>query len=236
MKIVIVYGNDRKGSTYNCVQIVKRTIEEYGDIRFEEIWLPKDLPEFCCGCFNCMNKGEEYCPHRDYLSPIIETILDADGVIMASPVYCLNVSGAMKTLIDHLGFMWIPHRPNNKMFSKIGLAISTAAGGGTRRTNKTMKLALDYMGFKRTYTFGHAVAASNWEDVKDSTKLKIEKKLVKKAKKYYKAMINREKLRRRLFIRVFFIMMKGIISGYEDGNVDKEYWRSKGWLNNVKPF
>lgn len=37
-------------------------------------------------------------------------------------------------------------------------------------------------------------------------------------------------------MKVVFVGMKKMISGYEDGNIDKEYWRSMGWLNNVKPL
>lgn len=185
MNIVIVYGNGRKESTYNCVHIVKRTLKELWDFEFQEIWLPKDLPVHCCGCSNCMNIGEEYCPHR----------------------------------------------PNVEMFSKIGLVMSSAAGGGTRKTNKAMKLALDYMGLKRTYTFGTAVAASRWENVNERKKLRIEKKVIKKSKKYYEAILNRKKLRRRPFTNMFFLIMKKVISKYEDGNIDKEYWKKEGWIN-----
>lgn len=236
MKIAIIYSNNRRGSTYNCVEIVKKAMMQYRDVTFEEIWLPKDLPEFCSGCFNCINKGEEYCPHSKYVSPIVKSIVEADGIIMSSPVYGLDVSGAIKTFIDHLCFMWIPHRPHSEMFSKVGLVISTAAGGGTRRTNKTMKLALDNMGAKRTYTFGSAVAASRWEEVKEKKKLKIEKKLTKQANKFYKSIVNRKNLRSRLYTKGFFLMIKGLVSGYEDGNVDKEYWRSKGWLDKSSPM
>ncbi|CAK7086259.1 NAD(P)H-dependent oxidoreductase [Tissierella sp.] len=235
MKVVIIYGNGRKGSTYNCVQIIKRTIEQYEDIIFQEIWLPKDFPELCCGCFNCILKGELFCPHSEYVYPIVNSIIEADGIIMASPAYGLDVSGAMKTLIDHLCFMWMPHRPHNEMFSKIGFVVSTAAGSGMKRTNKTMKLALNYMGFKRVYDFGSAVAASRWEDVKGSKKLIIEKKLIKKSHKYYQSLVTRKKLKSRLSTRLTFIVMRKMISGYQDGNIDKEYWKSMGWFDNIKP-
>lgn len=237
MRIVIIYGNEREGSTYHCVQIMKRTMEEYDKrIKFEEVHLPKSLPEHCCGCFNCINKGEEFCPHEHYVAPIIHSIIEADGIILASPVYGLNVSGAMKTFMDHLCFMWMPHRPKDEMFSKIGFVISTAAGTGMKRTNKTMKLALNYMGVKRVYSFGSAVAASKWEDVHEKKKLMIEKKMIAESSKYYRSLINRKKLRNKLFTKMIFVMMKKMITGYEDGNKDKEYWKSKGWLDHVKPL
>ncbi len=89
----------------------------------------------------------------------------------------------MKTFIDHLCFMWIPHRPNTEMFSKIGFVISTAAGGGMKRANKTMKNALGFMGVKRVYGFGTTVAASKWEDVKEERKKQNREKIKKKSQK-----------------------------------------------------
>lgn len=31
-------------------------------------------------------------------------------------------------------------------------------------------------------------------------------------------------------------MMKGMTKGFEDGHIDKEYWRKMGWYDNVKPY
>lgn len=236
MKIAVVYGSGRRGSTYNCVEIVKKALMSWGQVEFEEIWLPKALPEACCGCFNCIHRGEEYCPHSSNVSAIVDVLIKADGIILASPVYCLDVSGAMKTFLDHLCYLWMPHRPHGEMFSKIGFVISTAAGGGTKRTNKTMKLALDNMGAKRTFSYGVSVAASSWEDVNENKKLIIEKSLEKKAKKYFSALTKRKELSNRLYTKMFFSLMKGMISKYKDGNYDKEYWSRNGWLNNQRPF
>ncbi|QNO14193.1 NAD(P)H-dependent oxidoreductase [Alkalicella caledoniensis] len=230
MKVAIIYGNCRKGSTYNCVKIVKETLSKQGDFEFQEIWLQKDLPDHCLGCFNCILKGEEYCPHVEKVAPIVDTLVKVDGIILASPVYGLDVSGAMKTFIDHLCFMWMPHRPKEEMFSKIGLVISTAAGTGTKRANKSMNLALDYMGVKRTYSFGANVAASKWEDINHKKRVRMERDLASLGKKYHTSLVKRVNMKDRLFTKGVFIMMKKMIAGYEDGNVDKEYWKSKGWL------
>ncbi|WP_234978646.1 hypothetical protein [Anaerosalibacter sp. Marseille-P3206] len=35
-----------------------------------EFFLPKDMPNFCCGCTNCFLKGEEFCPHHEVIAPI----------------------------------------------------------------------------------------------------------------------------------------------------------------------
>ncbi|KAB3528961.1 flavodoxin family protein [Alkaliphilus serpentinus] len=236
MKITVIYGNNRRGSTYHSTEIIKKAMLECGEVAFEEVWLPKDLPEACLGCFNCILKGEGHCPHNQYVSKILDKIISSDGIILASPVYGLDVSGAMKTFIDHLCFMWMPHRPHGEMFSKIGFVVSTAAGGGTRRTNQTMMKALNYMGLRRIYSYGRAVAASSWEDVADGKRLLIKKELSKKARRFYFDLLKRRSLRVRTFTRILFMMMKGMISRYKDDNLDKEYWRAMGWLKDSKPF
>jgi len=236
MKYVIIYGSTRKGSTYNCVQILINKLRDYSEIETAEFWLPKEMPEHCRGCFNCILQGEENCPHISSTSPLIEAMLKADGIILASPVYGLDVSGAMKTFIDHTCYLWMSHRPNEEMFTKVGFVLSTAAGTGTRRTNKTMKNALSYMGVKRIYSFGSSVAASNWTDVKPETKAKIKQQLSRKADNFYCASQSRRQLRNRLYTRLFYLMMRKMIRGYQEENLDKQYWQGKGWLEKKSPF
>lgn len=236
MKIAIIYGNQRKESTYNCVKIIKNKMQELGTIEFEEFFLPRDMPYFCMGCFNCFFKGEHSCPHHESVNPIVEKIINSDAVILTSPVYGLNVSGAMKAFIDHLCYLWMPHRPNKKMFSKIGMIISTTAGKGTKDTIKTMKKALDFMGVKRILSRGFNVTAASWQKVDLKKKNKIEKVLNKLAVRFYNTVKKKDKLSYRISTRVLFFLMRGMISGFEDSSYDKEYWRQMGWLDKVKPF
>ena len=46
--------------------------------------------------------------------------MEADLIILASPVYVYHVTGAMKALLDHYGYMWMAHRPEEAMFKKTG--------------------------------------------------------------------------------------------------------------------
>lgn len=236
MKIVIVYGNQRKGSTYNCVKIIKKKMQECGAIEFVEFFLPRELPYFCVGCFNCFLKGEQNCPHYSSVKPMVKAIINSHAVILTSPVYGFNVSGAMKAFIDHLCYLWMPHRPHKEMFSKIGMVISTTVGAGTKFTNKTMKNALNFMGVKRIFSYGFAVYAVSWEEVSLKTKRRIEKTLNKKAVKFFNTVKNGDKIPCRIYTKILFLMMKRLLSGYEDDNFDKKYWRQMGWLNKVKPF
>ena len=48
--------------------------------------------------------------------------------------------------VDHYGYRWMLHRPNPDMFSKQGVCISTAAGAGTKWTNKDMADSMFFWG------------------------------------------------------------------------------------------
>jgi multimeric flavodoxin WrbA len=237
MKVCVIYGSPRKGNTYKAAQIIKERLIKGGDIEFVEFFLPRDMPHFCCGCYNCIEKGEEKCPHSEYTLPIAKAIKDSDGLILTTPVYVLAESAAIKSLMEHLGYMYIPHRPMEEMFSKVAIVVSTTAGAGTRYAIKTVARTLNYWGAKRIYKCGLRIFAKNWEEMKPGKQQKFKRNLERKADKFHRAAVKQDKLHTLLFTRFMFFMMKKMMGNYQDGHTDKEYWRSKGWLNGKsKPF
>ena len=61
---------------------------------------------YCIGCFSCQRTGK--CVFKDDVPAILESVLNADVVCWATPIYYYEMSGQMKVLIDRL----------NPMFSK----------------------------------------------------------------------------------------------------------------------
>lgn len=194
MKVTIIYGNARHGSTWHCTDLLKQALADYDNVEITEYFLPKDMPHFCNGCFSCFYKGEDTCPHAASMKPITNSILEADIVILTSPVYAFDVSGAMKAFLDHLSYMWMSHRPNPKMFNKVGVIISTTAGMGLGHTCKTMHNSLKYWGMKRVYSCKYPVSASKWDEVTEKKKQRIKKNTDKLAKKIANAIHNADKL------------------------------------------
>lgn len=235
MKVVIVYGNQRHGSTYGSIQIFKEALCRLGDATFTEFFLPKDLHEFCCGCFNCIYKGEEACPHSDTTRPIREALLAADGILLASPVYVFSCSGGMKAFLDHFCCWWLPHRPQPEMFKKTGMVFCTTAGMGSGKCVGVMKDSLVFWGLKRVFSFKQAVAASSWEDVKPKTKEKMRRKIGKAAKKFYSSYKN-DALRPAFKIRFLFALMRGMQKKNGYNPIERAHWEENGWLEGKKPF
>lgn len=130
MKITVINGNMRHGSTWHCKELFLKELAKNHQNGVVEFALPLDMPHFCTGCFGCITRGENTCPHATSVQPIAKAILDADLLVFTSSVYGMDVTGQMKTLLDHLCYQWMSHRPNASMFDKIALTITTTAGVG----------------------------------------------------------------------------------------------------------
>ena len=228
MKTVIIHGQSHKGSTYHIARILADKIG--GETT--EFFLPRDFGEFCCGCTRCFVEDESKCPHAEKLSRITQAMDEADVVILASPVYVYHATGAMKAFLDHYGYRWMPHRPEEKMFKKQGVCISTAAGGGMKSTNKDMAHSLFFWGIPKIYKFGIGVAAINWERVSEKKKNKIKRKTDSIASK-----IRNKNSRAKPGLKTkgfFFLMHKLQKNGWNEA--DARYWKEKGWTGKIRPW
>ena len=155
MRIVVLHGQSHKGSTYH---LAKLFCDKLGG-EVTEFFLPRDFGAFCVGCSQCFSQSEQLCPHADQLRPITEALDAADVIVLASPVYVYHVTGPMKALLDHYGYRWMVHRPQEGMFFKQAVCLSTAAGAGTRRTNQDLADSAFFWGIAKIHRYGRNVRA-----------------------------------------------------------------------------
>lgn len=124
-KIVAINGSPHKGigNTALMIEMLRPALEQEG-FGLEVIYLSDQEIDYCTGCALCLEKGKCWIPddHRG----IVERLLAADGVILASPVYFYQVTAQMKTFLDR-SLAW-GHKPRGTW--KPGLAISVAAAFG----------------------------------------------------------------------------------------------------------
>ena len=140
MKILAICGSPRKGNTYSALNSIK---ENYPEIDFKVLQLSKLNFDLCRGCYACVKKGEDHCPIKDDRNMLIDEMLDADGIVFASPVYSHMVSGTMKNFFDRLGFYG--HRP--RFFDKYAMSLATCSGYGADEAIKYMDKMLSVFGF-----------------------------------------------------------------------------------------
>ena len=115
MKIVLIHGQNHKGSSYHIGRMIADKIGSENVIA--EYFLPKDLEHFCLGCYSCV-EDETTCPFYSEKRTIMDNVEEADLLIFTTPTYCLRASAPMKAFIDLNFTYWMPHSPRKRMFSK----------------------------------------------------------------------------------------------------------------------
>lgn len=65
----------------------------------EKIFIKDKTINYCKGCGTCALYGKP-CPQNDDMPEILDKMLAADIIVMATPVYFYTMSAQMKTLID----------------------------------------------------------------------------------------------------------------------------------------
>jgi multimeric flavodoxin WrbA len=225
VRIVVLHGQNHQGSTWNTSQLFVDSLWQEGD-EIESFTLNK-VPT-CIGCFNCFSKGEENCPHYAQAGSIIAAIEEADVVVLESPTYCLEMSGKMKSFVEHMGYRWYPHRPHPAMRKKIGVAISTTAGSGASSVTKSLKRQMYWWGIPKIYRLSYRVAADKWANVNEKTRETIVAQTMKAARSV-RSKLGRAQptLMQRL---IFWGMKKWHKNADDDYSTDKAWWKAQGWI------
>ena len=111
-KIVAINASPR--TNWNTAQIVKEAVKgaESVGVEVEYIDLYK-LEKFsgCMSCFACkLPKNYGKCVYKDALAPVLESIRNADGLIMGTPNYFGDVSAGFRALYERLAFQYLTYK------------------------------------------------------------------------------------------------------------------------------
>jgi multimeric flavodoxin WrbA len=161
-KVIAINGSPRK--TWNTATLLKKALDgaasQGADTELVHLY---DLTfTGCTSCFACKLKGgKSYgkCAVQDGLTPVLETIPDADALILGSPIYFGTVTGEMKSFMERLLFQY--HAYTNPPSSLLEKKIRTAfiytmnvSEQQMREYHYTVHTALNESLLSRT--FGHA--------------------------------------------------------------------------------
>ena len=215
MKILIIHGSPRRGNTWKILNKVKEKINEEIDADYEIIELSKMKIPMCTGCFNCILKSEEKCPHYESIKYINDKITWCDAMIITSPVYSLQVSGQLKNFIDHMSYNF--HRP--KYFNKKSLIITTTGGVRAKEIANYIKEVLTFWGINTTYKLPIVYRDNNLE--------KYDKQIDKVLSKFIYTLKNK-KIKAPTFKTVasYNSFRSMSTTFYTKGNPDYDYWKN----------
>jgi multimeric flavodoxin WrbA len=137
MKVVAFNGSPRKdGNTTILINRVFRELEKEG-IQTELVQLSGKEIHGCIACYKCFENKDRRCAVKtDIANECIEKMIEADGIILGSPVYFTDVTAEMKALIDRAGFVSIS---NGGMYkNKVGAVVVAVRRSGATHTLDTM--------------------------------------------------------------------------------------------------
>jgi len=97
-KVLILSSSPRRGGNSDllCDQFILGAQESGHDAK--KISFKDKKINYCTGCGTCFNKKR--CSQKDDMAEILEKMIAADVIVMATPVYFYTMCGQMKTLID----------------------------------------------------------------------------------------------------------------------------------------
>lgn len=145
MKILTIIGSPRKnGNSCRAAKNLEGMMKQTGNYEFEYLYLRDVRLEACRGCFNCVTRGIQFCALKDDREIIEGKMKEADGLVLASPAYVMNVSALMKNFIDRLACLC--HRP--AYHGRKALVLSTSGGAGLKETLNYMAMVTEAWGYK----------------------------------------------------------------------------------------
>lgn len=129
MKVVAFNGSARKdGNTAILINYVLGELEKEG-IETEMIQLAGQTIRGCTACRTCFEKKNQRCVvDNDIVNECIAKMIEADGIILGSPVYFSDITAELKALIDRAGYVG---RANGDLYKrKVGAAVIAVRRAG----------------------------------------------------------------------------------------------------------
>lgn len=237
MNITVINGTEKRGVTYQLKETFLERFKSSAEIT--EFYLPKDCPAFCVGCTSCFTKGEDSCKDFTYISAIEKSLIEADLIVMTSPAYVMHATGAMKALLDHLAYRWMPHRPAPEMFGKRAVIITQCIGAGAKSAAKDIKHSLSWWGISEICVFAAALMDDIvWDNLSEKKRKSLTERVTKLSCKFAK--INyiksaRTKLITKIKFNLCRLIQKRVRKSGNSG-FDNEYWLGNGWLGKNRPW
>ncbi|EKQ56817.1 MULTISPECIES: flavodoxin family protein [unclassified Clostridium] len=144
MKVIAINGSARKnGNTSMIIEAIFSELKKCG-IETELIDLANEKISGCTGCGACFKNKDNKCVFKnDIVNECIEKMIEADGIILGSPVYFADVTANMKALLERIGMV---SSANGAILSKkVGASVVAVRRGAATRAFDTMNYFLHYM-------------------------------------------------------------------------------------------
>lgn len=112
-KIMIIDGGPRK--TFSTASMLQKFAEGAASVSNQiEVKTVRLYGLDYKGCMSCMackikGKASNICKFKDELTPVLEEIAQADGLVLGSPNYFSEITAQMRAFLERLAFPWLSY-------------------------------------------------------------------------------------------------------------------------------
>ena len=105
-KVLILSGSPRKGGNSDilCHEFARGAQESGNEVEIIRVAAKKIAP--CSACYYCREHGGK-CAHQDDMTEVLQKMIDADVLVLASPVYFYSIDAQLKAVIDRTVARWL---------------------------------------------------------------------------------------------------------------------------------
>lgn len=123
-KVLVISGSPRRNGNSDqlCDAFIEGAKEAGHEV--EKIEVREKKIGFCLACYACRETHQ--CFQKDDMVKILDKIVEADVIVMASPVYFYSIDAQMKALIDRTLPRWLEIK-NKEMYYIVTAAEDNAA-------------------------------------------------------------------------------------------------------------
>ena len=118
MKTVCLLGSPRRGGNSDTLaqKFCDEAIGKGADVKTYA--LSEMNYKGCINLFHCKNQLTR-CGQNDDLTPVLESIEQAEVLVLASPIYFTNLTGQLKMAIDRFFSFFVPGYPTAKVKTRL---------------------------------------------------------------------------------------------------------------------
>ncbi|MDA8335557.1 MAG: flavodoxin family protein [Peptococcaceae bacterium] len=216
MKISAICGSPRREKS-RTAQLTRELIAAAEGAEFIDVTRLDIGP--CLACDRCHHLG--YCVQKDDFNQVFEKMLEADGIVLASPVYIYQVSAQLKMFLDRFA------NPLHclRLLGKYGAAVATAGGSGHEETVDYLEQFLQRLGVQCVGKLALTMEDGPVDQESAKAARELGEKLVAaiKEQKEFPGQLQTIETRRAYFRDL-------MIKRRDRWPWEYRYWREKGWL------